>query len=314
MKRVLFCLMGVLCASGCGRAPEAETIEMPVPVFDGAAAFRECADFVKLGPKPAMTPSAEAAAVYLEGRLRAVGAEARIDTFEDAVPRGTGTFRNVLGSIPGDTNCVIVIAAHYDTKTGISADFAGANDSGSGVGVVLEVMRAMAGARREGGAEIRAAFFDGEECRREYGPRDGLHGSRHLARQWVESGEAQRVKAFILVDMVGDRDLTVTLPPNGTPDLLKMVFEAARLEGVRDRFFLSPGGILDDHEPFLNAGIPSVDLIDFRYGSTPGGNEYWHTPADTMDKLDAASLDAVGRVVLRVMAMLPGQVRSRRHG
>jgi glutaminyl-peptide cyclotransferase len=304
VRLALFCMVGVFCASGCGRAPEAEPRHVPIPAFDGAAAFRECADFVKLGPKPAGTPGAEAAAVYLERRLTAMGIEARIDTFEDAVPPGTGTFRNVLGRIPGDTNRIIVIAAHYDTKTGISVDFAGANDSGSGVGVVLEAMKAMAGVRRDGGAEIRAAFFDGEECRREYGPMDGLHGSRHLARQWVESGEARRVKAFILLDMVGDRDLTVTVPPNGTPALLEAVFGAARAEGVRDRFFLSPGGILDDHQPFLNAGIPSVDLIDFRYGSSPGGNEYWHTPADTMDKLDAASLDAVGRVVLRVMAGL----------
>lgn len=302
--RALFWLAVVLCAGGCRRASETVPVTVSVASFDGAAAFSECSDFVKLGPKPAGTPMAEAAAGYLSRRLRAMGAESRIDSFEDAVLLGTGTFHNVLGRISGDTNRIIIIAAHYDTKTGISADFAGANDSGSGVGVVLGVMKALAGNRHEGGAEIRAAFFDGEECRREYGPMDGLHGSRHLARQLVQSGEARRVLAVILVDMVGDRDLTVTMAPNGTPRLLTAVFEAARTEGVRDRFFLYSGGILDDHQLFLDAGIPAVDLIDFRYGSSPGGNDYWHTPADTMDKLDIASMDAVGRVVLRVIAGL----------
>ena len=289
---------------GCKRGGQPEASHVSIPPFDGAAAFQECSAFVNLGPKPAGTLEARRAADYLLQRMAAVGMEARIDAFDDAVPGGTGTFRNVIGRIPGDTNRLILVAAHYDTKTGISAEFSGANDSGSGVGVLLGVMRALAGKRRAGEPEIRAIFLDGEECRREYGPVDGLHGSRRLARQLVESGEARKVKGFLLLDMVGDRDLTITLPRNGTPELMTAVFDAARAEGVRDRFSLYESGILDDHQPFLDAGMPAVDLIDFRYGATPGGNEFWHTPADTLDKLDAASLEAVGRVVMRVIVMM----------
>jgi len=289
---------------GCRRAHETEMACVSIPPFDGQAALHECEAFVKLGPKPACGGNAERAALYLRERLTGFGVEAWVDRFEDAVPGGTGTFRNVIGRIPGDTNRIVIIAAHYDTKTGISDDFSGANDSGSGVGAVLVLMKILSGARSGGGAEIQSAFLDGEECQREYGPIDGLHGSRHLARALVDSGAARKVKAFILLDMIGDRDLTVTIPRNGTSGLISAVLKAAHFEGVRGRFSLYSGGILDDHQPFLDAGIPAVDLIDFQYGCTPGGNEYWHTPADTLDKLDKASLDAVGRVVLRVIAGL----------
>ena len=307
----LLTLLAALCLTGCKREVHPPQIPVVIPKFDGASAFQECSGFVALGSKPAGSPMAERAAVYLHDRLAGMGIEARMDSFDDAVPSGTASFRNVIGRIPGDTNRIIYLAAHFDTKAGISDDFAGANDSGSGVGVVLELMKTLAGnpggataPGRTGQPEIRAAFLDGEECRLVYGAMDGLHGSRRLARQLVDSGEAQRVKAFILLDMVGDQDLTVTLPRNGTPALMTAVFNAARIEGVRDRFFLYHAGILDDHQPFLDAGIPAVDLIDFQYGSTPGGNEYWHTVADTIDKVDAASLEVVGRVVLRVIAGL----------
>lgn len=289
--------------AGCGRRPVEVNRRAPMPQFDGADAYLECVEFVKLGPKPACTPMAERAAHYLYDRLTQFGIEARIDLFHDEIPGGTGVFRNVIGRIPGDTNRLVVIAAHYDTKSGISDEFAGANDSGSGVGVALALMKAMA-EHPVNGMEIRCVFFDGEECRYTYGAQDGLHGSRWLARQWVASGEAIRIKALILLDMVGDRNLTITLPRNGTPALLSAVFEAAANEGARDRFFLYAGDILDDHQPFLEAGIPAVNIIDFRYGSTSDGNEYWHTTEDTLDKISADSLGVVGRVTIRVMSGL----------
>jgi Zn-dependent M28 family amino/carboxypeptidase len=80
-----------------------------------------------------------------------------------------------------------------------------------------------------------------------------------------------------------------------------MVFDSAERAGVRKHFGYAPGAILDDHVPLANAGIPAVDIIDFRYGSVPGSNDYWHTDEDTLDKLSPESLEAVGNVVLEML-------------
>jgi Zn-dependent M28 family amino/carboxypeptidase len=154
------------------------------------------------------------------------------------------------------------------------------------------------------------AFLDGEECRRDYGPHDGLHGSRRLARDIVDRGVAERVQAVVVLDMIGDRNLKVMLPRNGTPSLMAAVLKAAATEQCRPVFTLHPGSVLDDHQPFLDAGMPAVDLIDFEYGSAPGRNDYWHTAGDTLDKLSADSLHLVGRVVIRLLDDLSAQTAS----
>ncbi len=282
-----------LALSGCGRDPQ------PPPAFDGAAALETAREFVALGPKDSGTPGAARAAEWIRARLAAAGWEASIDEFRDGPPGGELTFRNVVAGRRGAGPGIVLFGAHYDTKSGI-AGFEGANDSASGVAALLGIARVYA--RATPPCEFRLAFFDGEECRVAYGPHDGLHGSRRLARRAVEEGWARDVRAVLVLDMIGDRDLTVTVPRNGTPSLLAAVFDAARIEGVRDRFRLAPGDILDDHVPFLEAGMPAVDLIDFEYGSAPGLNDHWHTPADSMDKLSADSLAIVARVALRVAA------------
>ena len=86
--------------------------------------------------------------------------------------------------------------------------------------------------------------------------------------------------------------------------MTSLAFTAARAEGVRDRFGLHGGSVLDDHVPFLEAGVPAIDLIDFEYGSAPGRNDFWHTTQDTLDKLSADSLQTVGRVVLRMVGAI----------
>jgi glutaminyl-peptide cyclotransferase len=147
-------------------------------------------------------------------------------------------------------------------------------------------------------------FFDGEECMTHYGLSDGLHGSRHLAKRLIDAGRAGDIQAMILLDMIGDRDLTVTIPRNSTPALIAAFFEASREDGAREKFSLFPLQIGDDHDPFFSAGIPAIDIIDFHYGSAPGRNDYWHTEADRIDKISAESLGVVGRIVLRVLNRL----------
>ena len=299
--------MTAVCMTGCGRQAETpvivEEVMASVPeamVVSGEAALKEVADFVALGNRDSGAPGAEKAANYLKDRLQAIGVEAEIQSFEDASPLGEAvTFRNVLGRIPGTSDRIVLLGSHYDTKVGIEP-FEGANDSGSSTGLLLELAKELL-ATAPHPAEIRFAFFDGEECREHYAPNDGFHGSEYLAETMAADGSLERIQAMILMDMVGDRDLTMTVPRNGDPDLGVLLFASARTEGVRKYFRLFPFTVGDDHEAFLKRGVPAIDLIDFHFGSAPGLNDYWHTPEDSMDKLSADSLRIVGRVVLRMV-------------
>lgn len=274
---------------------------VPAPSgFSGDRALYEVHSLVALGPREATTDGARRAAAYLRDRLQQLGVQAEIDTFVDRTPREHQPFRNVIGTLPGDQPGLIILGSHYDTKAGLGAGFQGANDSGSSCGVLLELARALARTNWPG-PELQLVFFDGEEALQHYGPSDGLHGSRHHAGRLVREGRRGDVLGVIVLDMVGDRDLQVVLPRNSTPALAARVLRAAQAEGVRPVFSLYAHEIGDDHEPFLKAGMPAVDLIDFTYGSAPGRNDYWHTPADTLDKLSAGSLDTVGRVVMRLL-------------
>jgi glutaminyl-peptide cyclotransferase len=300
MKPV-FLFVLVFCAS-CGQREESHVALPPpyqVSLLKGEAALSEVAHFLQLGPCVSGTEGARNAAVYLKDRLASMGVPAEVDGFLDVTPDGSNVFRNVVGVLAGKKPGVIILAAHYDLKSGINS-FMGANDSGSGVGELLALAPILKAGSTEG-PSVWIVFLDGEECRVNYGPDDGLHGSRHFAAKLVATGRAREVKAFILLDMIGDKDLTVTIPRNGAPELISAVFSAAAEGGVRGKFSLSGGGVLDDHQPFIEAEMPAVDLIDFEYGSAPRLNDYWHTAEDTLDKLSADSLEIIGQVVLRVV-------------
>lgn len=302
MKTLLATMaLGSLLLSAC--APEQQKPARP-PVrfdpaqFDGHKALFEAAGLVAQGTRDSGTPGAEKAANYLVKRLQAAGVAAELDVFTNQTPDGAKVFRNVVARLPGDHTNLILVCSHYDTKPGIP-NFQGANDSGSSSGALIELARVLA-KRAPVGPEIRLVFFDGEECRHGYTEIDGFHGSRHYARKIVEEGR-RRGTRMILLDMIGDQNLTVTLARNNDPQLATLFLQCAQAEGARSKFTLWPYEIGDDHVPFLEAGIPAVDIIDFDYGSAPGRNDYWHTPADTTDKLSADSLQTIGRVTVRVL-------------
>lgn len=317
--RSIFCaalmpLCGLL-AAGCsaetGSTP-ASALHADPSAFDGERALSEARAFVELGPKVAGTPACMAAAEYIRDRLAGLGLDAAIDDFEEESPAGATRFRNVEGVLRGGGRDWIILGCHYDTKEGIAPGFAGANDSGSGVGVLLELARIICAGGGAGNCSLLFAFFDGEECKLDYGPQDGFHGSRRMARRFSREGRAGNVRGVIVADMVGDEDLRVALPRNGDRALMLAVLSAAAAEGIRDRFSLARWNTLDDHQAFLDAGMPAVVLIDFTYGSAPGLNDYWHTGADTIDKLSAQSLGMAGRVICRALAHLDAAGPGRR--
>jgi Zn-dependent M28 family amino/carboxypeptidase len=215
-------------------------------------------------------------------------------------------YRNVVARIPGAEPGTVLIGAHYDTKD--IPGFVGANDGASGVAVVLELARTLP--PRLAGPSIDLVLFDAEEApRRESFESGGDRGSRQFVR-YARAGGRQGspdladIRAMVLFDMVGDCDLRIPREANSDPDLYEAFAEAAdRLSGSQAPFEGEAAGILDDHTPFLEAGVPAVDLIDFDYGPGPSPGAWWHTRADDLGHVCAHSLGAVGTPAL---AALPG--------
>lgn len=289
----------------CAPAPEAPPAQVDPAAFDGQRALFEASNIARIVPRHSGSPGAELTALHLQKRLQSAGLVAELEVFTNRTPTGPMVFRNVVAEWPGTGSNLVIIGSHYDTKSGI-AGFVGANDSASSSGALLELGRALAAGPRLA-VTVRLVFFDGEECQVSYNEMDGLHGSRHHAARVLRAGSVRRVKGVVVLDMVGDRNLSVTLPRNGTPSLLAAVLEESYREDARQKFALHPYAVGDDHVPFLEAGMPAVDIIDFDYGSAPGLNDYWHTPMDTLDKIGADSLQVVGRVTLRMLNRLAAE-------
>lgn len=308
-KLLTFVLMVVsVVVMGCNPSP---TTSEPVVVIDLDAlddqrAFEYVSRFVAIRPRDAGTPGAAQAARWIHDAIEPFVDNVKIDTFKDKSPMGEVDFHNVLATLPGTGPKTVILGSHFDTKSGISETFQGANDSGSSTGLLIALARVLQSQPRLP-FSIVFAFFDGEECMREYGPRDGLHGSRHYARKLESAGQLDFIQAVIVLDMIGDKDLTVTIPRNTTRVLTALAFKAAEAEGIRQRFGLARGGILDDHVPFYDRGVPTLNLIDFEHGSAPGLNDYWHTEQDSLDNISAESLQHVGRVTLRILNFLATQ-------
>lgn len=304
--RIYICLILLFTFCSCGKKggnSVTTAIKSNVPTIDGNVALTEVRHFVSLGARDSGTPGAKQAATYIASSLKELGIDPLIDEFSDDIGSDKITFRNITGIIHGTKRKTVIIASHYDTKSGISDDFIGANDSGSSTGLLLALAAKL---KREPPMpyDIILAFLDGEECIKRYNSTDGLHGSKRLAATLVSNKIADRVLAVIILDMIGDKNLNISIPRNSTPKLISLVFNAAHAAGSRQHFSLSDSMILDDHVPFLRAGMPAIDLIDFEFGSAPEKNDYWHTTNDTMDKLSAESLEITGNVVLEMLSQM----------
>ena len=179
-------------------------------------------------------------------------------------------------------------------------NFVGANDAGSGTGLLLELAHHLRGGKREG-PSVWLVWLDGEEALQKWSATDSLYGSRHLAERWQKDGTTKKIRAFLLLDLVGDADLNIDRDSNSTPALLDVIQQAATRLGYQSHFFRREIAVEDDHRPFAAAGVPVADLIDFDYGY---GNAFWHTPEDTLDKLSPRSLEIVGNVVLESVRVL----------
>ncbi|MFN0083830.1 MAG: M28 family peptidase [Blastocatellia bacterium] len=295
--------------SGGAPSPDPRTTR-----FEAERAFNHVKAQVEFGPRPAGSPALEKARQYILHELNGFGLKTRVEAFVAPTPRGKVKFQNLIAELPGETNDVILLASHYDTKSYKEFTFVGANDGGSSTGALLEIARVMAAEKRKSRFTYWFVFFDGEEafcaewsaCLK---GKDNTYGSRHMVEQLKLQKQLDRIKAMILLDMIGDRDLTLAQCEESSPWLVETLWETAREAGHARHFLDRTQSMVDDHIAFLKAGIPAVDLIDFEFGDEPEENNFWHTKDDTLDKISPQSLKIVGDVVLLSLPRIEAQLR-----
>ena len=251
-------------------------------------------------PRDSGTTRSQLASNFLLDAASAAGADVRRDMFLAKTPKGERRFTNLVASFKRNPDAPwVVLVSHYDTKTGVNCP--GANDGASTSGLLVALAGVLC-TNRTYNDNVMLIWTDGEECMNAYVEDDGLWGSRHAAKSLKESGV--KVKAVICLDMLGDKDLHVSIPKNSSPALSKIALAAAKKTGVADKVSRIDLLVKDDHVPFFEAGFKSIDLIDFEYGSAPGRNDYWHTDKDTIDKISEESLLASGKLVVGMLNIL----------
>lgn len=257
--------------------------------FSGEKAFAHVQRLVDFGPRPPGSDAIEKSRVYIEDQLRLAGWKVERQEFTEQTPQGSVRFVNLIARLAAAQKVepLFLLCSHYDTKTFHDNNFVGANDGGSSTGLLLELARVLGQHPRLAG-KVELVFFDGEEAYENFSATDGLYGSRHFAHQ-LEGKGAKQFRGGILFDMVGDRSLNITLPPNSPAEMAHDIFASAEALNLRRHFTYFDFEITDDHTPLNAIGIPTIDLIDFDFAA-------WHTPGDTMDKISAESLQVVGTV------------------
>ncbi|HEV3393168.1 MAG TPA: M28 family peptidase [Chthoniobacterales bacterium] len=276
----LICLL----ANSCAKAPEKKIWAE----FSGEKAFRHVQALVDLGPRPPGSDAIVRARAYVEEQLESSGWTVSEQAFTDRTPRGDAKFVNLIARFGTGTKPVFLLCSHYDTKIFDTFPFVGANDGGSSTGLLLEMARVLA-LESKLAQKIELVFFDGEEAVENFSQTDGIYGSRHFALDLSQAGAAKSFRGGILFDMVGDRSLDITLPPNSPAKITAGILASADVLQLRNYFTYFEQDITDDHTPLNAIGIPVVDLIDFHYPP-------WHTAEDTIDKLSPQSLQTVGSV------------------
>jgi glutaminyl-peptide cyclotransferase len=316
---VTACLLLVLAVPACSKQKQASAVTSSDPAsapattslaptshaaaphaFDSSRAMQYVKEIVAFGPRPIGSENHRKVEKYILSHLK--GLDVEQDDFEVTPSEGRFPIHNIIAKFPGTKDGIIVIASHYDTNWPLrNIAYVGANDGASSSALLLEIANQLRGKKLDG-YSVWLLWDDGEESMQlPWNDPESLYGVRHLAQKWQDDGTLKKIKAFILEDMIGDADLNVERLTNATPWLEDLVSQAATRTGYQSHFFAREIWAEDDHQPFLDRGVPSVDLIDFEYGYN---NVFWHTAEDTVDKLSPKSLAVVGTVTLETVRLV----------
>lgn len=253
--------------------------------FDGQRAYADVQTQVAFGPRSPGTDGHAQIVAWMRTELESAGWQVEVQESEAL----GHPIQNIVAK-RGDASPKIILGAHYDSRMFADNDpdpanhtqpVPAANDGASGVAVLLELARTLP----KDSVPTWLVFFDAEDNGRIDGW-DWILGSREFVRNNV-----LQPRAVVIVDMIGDADLNIYKERNSNPELTDEIWAVADSLGYRSLFIPEyKHSMLDDHTPFLEAGIPAVDIIDFDY-------PYWHTVGDTTDKVSAESLEAVGKTL-----------------
>ena len=304
---------------GVSQSPSASTSPAMLPeavALNGERAMEHVKKQVELGAR--ISGSAELAKTreHIINSLKSSGLAVTTDEFSASTPIGEKKMVNITAEIPGESKDVIIVSSHYETKYYKDMKFVGANDPGSSVATLLEIGRVLGARQPKPKMTYWLVFFDGEEsfcegwdeCSKPGAP-DNTYGSRHYVAQLKKKNELARVRAMILLDIMGYKNLELGRDTMSTRWLQDILWRTAREIGHGKYFADWPEAVgADDHEPFLREGIPAVDLIQL------SGYPYWHRADDTLDKVSAESMKIVGEVVLASLPRVEQYLLSRPAG
>lgn len=267
--------------------------------FNGAKAYEYAKSFAAIGPRWPTGPGHVKAEAFIRNHFKQDQLEE--DTFTANTPIGPVALHNFIVRFPGKKDGIIVLGTHYETNYPLrNINFVGANDGAATTGLLMAIADQLRGKKLDG-YSVWLVFFDGEEALQRWSESDSTFGSRHLAAKWGGDGTLGKIKAFMLADMIGDKDLDIQRETNSTGWLVDLVRQAAKKFGYQRYFFQTDEPVEDDHLPFVKRGVPSIDIIDLDYGPN---NSYHHTAQDTMDKVSAHSLSIDGDVFMETIRLI----------
>lgn len=278
-----------------------------IPAFNGDRAYAYLLKQTSFGPRNPNSAGHETCKNYFIATLRGLADDVTLQEFTvDGYDREKLRLTNIIASFrPHDPDRILLLA-HWDTRPRAERDqdpkkrnlpILGANDAASGVAVLLELASLLKATPPAIGVDI--LLVDGEDYGKESDHARYLLGSRHFAN----TRPPNYLPRFgILLDMVGDAQLELPREMNSftyAPDIVSLVWGTARELGYAQ--FVDENGeeILDDHVPLNEAGIKTIDIIDFNYPDQT--HRYWHTHEDTPEHCSAESLGAVGTVITHVV-------------
>jgi len=291
------------------KAAPAGPVSGPV---SGQAVYSLTQQFLAVAPKRFNgSPGHLAAENFIKQHFKPEAAKGNLETdqFTANTPAGQQTMRNYIVRFPGKKYGAIVLASHYETNYPLKdIAFYGANDGACTTALLISLGEYFR-THPPQGYSVWLVFDDGEEAVKDWYANNGtdnLYGTKHLAAKWYADGTLKRIKALLVADMIGDKELDILEETGSTPWLRALFKQAAANTHHSAYVFQTQGSEEDDHLPFLKRGVPSLDVIDVDYGphtaSAPDG--YHHTAEDTIDKISPQSLQISADLFLETIRLI----------